>query len=151
VSCICIQWREREKGSRRNDNCAAVGSFFFTYSTNIIAKYNSKKDKAGGRLGLIQYYLVSAIGEGVVVIVFGNLKGSESPPARWCLSKIISTVVFYFFLVVGWRWRPCYIYLLKKNSGVIFVGIQYLVVFSGVTFTPVLGIQKNIISCVVRA
>jgi hypothetical protein len=40
---------------------------------------------------------------------------------------------------------------LKKNSGVIYVGIQYLVVFSGVTFTPVLGIQKNIISCVVRA
>jgi len=41
--------------------------------------------------------------------------------------------------------------ILKKNSGVIYVGIQYLVVFSGVTFTPVLGIQKNIISCVVRA
>ncbi len=41
--------------------------------------------------------------------------------------------------------------VLKKNSGVIYVGIQYLVVFSGVTFTPVLGIQKNIISCVVRA
>jgi hypothetical protein len=43
------------------------------------------------------------------------------------------------------------LHLLKKNSGVIYVGIQYFVVFSGVTFTPVLGIQKNIISCVVRA
>ena len=40
--------------------------------------------------------------------------------------------------------------VLKKNSGVIYVGIQYLVLFSGVTFTPVFEIQKNIISCFVR-
>ena len=53
--------------------------------------------------------------------------------------------------VIGWGETCCTIPLLKKNSGVIYVGIQYLVVFSGVTFTPVLGIQKNIISCVVRA
>ena len=73
------------------------------------------------------------------------IEGTSGHPARHYLPQ---TGPFVPGVKVTPEFDPL---VLKKNSGVIYVGIQYLVVFSGVTFTPVLGIQKNIISCVVRA
>jgi len=93
--------------------------FFFTYSTNIIAKYNSKKDKAGGRvlgtvLGLIQYYLVSAIARGSRHRLW-KFEGERIAPSEMVSfknNKYLRWCFIFFWLWVGGGGRAT---TLKKN------------------------------------